>query len=394
MGDAAELTKAAGWTLWDWPFFEAEHHALAAEISSWAQAHLREVNEDEDIAVRSRRLVRAFGEAGYLRHVVPADDASIQARAICILREAISYYDVVADDMLTMQGIGTAAIARLGTEAQKKKYLPPCREGRAIAALALTEAQCGSDVASTATTAVRDGDSYIINGEKAFISNAGIADHYLVVARTGEAPGARGLSVFIVDADANGLKTAPLQRMMAEHAIAGVSFSDCRVPVSALVGPPGEGFRAAMATLDVFRPSVGAAAVGVARRALAETLERIGARRMFGDRMSKLAGVQSAVAEMACDIEVSALSVYRAAWGQDTQRGRVSYEASLAKLTATEAAGRVVDRAVQLFGGLGVTHGSVVERLYREVRPMRIYEGASEVQKLIIGRDLLKRAGA
>ncbi|MDP3658820.1 acyl-CoA dehydrogenase family protein [Phenylobacterium sp.] len=392
MSQTATMTKAAGWTLWDLPFFEAEHFELAERMAAWARENVSHHDPKVDLAKRARKLVRAFGDAGFLKHVVPPLGQGVDARSVCLLREAIAYQDVLADDMFTMQGIGAAAVARLGTPEQQAKYLAPCRDGTMIAALALTEAKSGSDVASTATTATRDGDSFVINGEKAYISNAGLADFYVTVARTGEAPGARGLSVFMVDADTKGLKVGPPMDLIAEHPIAAVSFVDCRVPASAMIGQPGQGFRAAMGTLDVFRPSVGAAAVGAARRALAETLERLTNREMFGDKMSKLAGVQSAVADMACDIEVSALAVYRAAWGQDKQRGRPSYEASMAKLVATEAAGRVIDRAVQLFGGMGVTQGSIIERLYREVRPMRIYEGASEVQKLIIGRDMLNRA--
>ena len=391
MSDAAPLTKGAAWTLWDWPFFGSHHQELALRVAEWAKANLSGEDAGETLNARCRRLVRALADAGFLNYVVPEVGQEVDAISVCILREAISYYDLLADSVLTMQGIGTAAILRLGTATQQRKYLPPCREGRRIAALALTEAQSGSDVASTATTAVRYGDDFVLNGDKAYITNAGIADHYLVVARTGEAPGARGLSVFVVDADAKGLEVSAPLELIGEHSIANVSFVDCRVSADAMVGPPGQGFRAGMATLDIFRPSVGAAAVGAARRALAETLDRVTAREMFGDKMSRLPGVQSAIADMACDLETSALAVYRAAWGQVHKRGRSTYEASIAKLVATEGASRVIDRAVQLFGGLGVTHGNIVERLYREVRPMRIYEGASEIQKLVIARDLIGR---
>ena len=382
------------WQLWDWPFFEPHHHELAEAVAGWCEGHIAAMDHAEDAMARARRLLGMIGDAGFLAYLVPEPGQGIDARAVCILRECITYYDALADEMLTMQGIGTAAIHKLGSDAQRDRYLAPARRGEAVAALALTEAQCGSDVANMATTATRDGDDYVLNGEKVFISNAGLADHYVVVARTGEAPGAKGLSVFLVDAGTPGLLVGEQRRLIADHPLADVTFRDCRVPASTMIGAPGAGFFAAMGTLNVFRPSVGAAAVGAARRALAETLGRVATREMFGGRMGQLPGVQSAVADMACDIETSALAVYRAAWGQDTGRGNISYESSLAKLVATEAAGRVVDRAVQLFGGLGVTYGSVVERLYREVRPMRIYEGASEVQKLVIGRDLLKRAGA
>ena len=388
----AAAAAPSGWQLPDLPFFEPRHQELALRIAKWIAANLVDAHLPEDLTERSRQVLHMLGDAGWLAFVVPQAGAQIDVRAVCLIREALSYHDMLADDMFIMQGIGMAAIARHGSPAQRERYLDRARAGTAMAALALTEKQSGSDVANMDSSARRDGDGYILTGEKAFISNAGMADHYVVAARTGQGAGAKGLSLFIVDADNPGLHTGPAMQMIADHPIADMSLKDCRVRADAMIGAPGEGFRAAMATLNMFRPTVGASAVGIARRALAETLDRVHRRRMFGGAMGALSAVQSQLADMACDLDAAALLVYRAAWGQDKGRGAAAYEASMAKLAATEAAGRVVDRAVQLFGGMGVLRGSVVERLYREVRPMRIYEGASEVQKLVIGRDLLKRS--
>jgi acyl-CoA dehydrogenase len=378
-----------GWTLNDWPFLEPEHHALAERVKAF---NARPGQDYPDLASECRAIARDLGDAGLLDYAVPpADRPVMDVRSICVIREGLSYHHILADAVFGMQGIGTGPIQLFGTEGQKAKYLAPCREGRHVAAFALTEPDSGSDVAAMTTSARADGNGFVIEGEKVWISNAGFADHYVVVARTGEAPGSRGLSAFIVDADTPGLKIGPAIDIMAPHPAANVTFDACRVPGDALVGPPGQGFKVAMAIFDVFRGSVGAAATGVARRALDETVRRVGQRRLFGDRMGKLQGVQMTLADMAADTDVAALVTYRAAWTKDTKGGRGSYEASLAKLVATEAVGRVVDNAVQLFGALGVTQGSVIEKLYREARPMRIYEGASEVQKLVIARDLMGR---
>ena len=388
----ASEQKPAGWSLWDWPFLEPRHHELAERVIGFNAAHH---GAHADLASESRALCLALGEAGLLDYAVPTPDRpQMDVRAICVIREALSYEHILADAIFGMQGIGTGPIQLFGTEEQKAKYLGPCREGRHVAAFALTEPETGSDVASMSTSAVKDGNGYVLNGAKAWISNAGFADHYVVVARTGEAPGAKGLSAFIVDADAAGLEVGAPIEIMAPHPAANLTFTDVRLSGDALVGPPGQGFKVAMAIFDVFRGTVGAAATGLARRALDETLARVDRRKLFGDKMSKLQGVQMMLADMACDVDTAALVTYRAAWEKDVKGGRGSYQASLAKLVATEAAGRVVDKAVQLFGGLGVTQGSVVEKLYREARPMRIYEGASEVQKLVIARDLLTRSGA
>jgi acyl-CoA dehydrogenase len=294
-----------------------------------------------------------------------------------------------------MQGLGTASISLFGSPALTARYLPPVRDGRAIASFALSEPEAGSDVAALATTAKADGDSHLrIDGSKTWISNGGIADHYVVFARTGEGPGAKGLSAFVVDADAPGLSVAERIEVIAPHPLATLRFDGVRVPLANRLGGPGDGFKVAMATLDVFRSTVGAAALGFARRALHETVERAASRKLFGAPLAELQLTQGAMADSASEVDASALLVYRAAWTKDQGAARVSREAAIAKMFATEAAQRVIDRAVQLHGGFGVTKGVKVEELYREIRALRIYEGATEVQKVVIARELLKqRAG-
>jgi acyl-CoA dehydrogenase len=376
-----------GWTLWNWPFFDDSHKRLAEKLLAWnSQVHDL---ASADMTAECRAIVADLGAAGLLRYVVPEEGEEFDLRAICVIREALTYQHALADAVFAMQGIGTMAVRSFGTPEQKARYLEPCRKGTHVAAFALTEPEAGSDVASMTTSAVKDGDHYVLNGDKTLISNAGFADHYVLVARTGEAPGSRGLSAFIVDADAKGLSVGSPIDFIAPHPAAPLHFEDCRIPASALIGTPGQGFKVAMAAFDIFRPSVGAAAVGLARRALEETLRRVTKRQLFGKPMAELQSVQMSLADMASDIDLAALSVYRAAWERDVLGGKNSYAASMAKLAGSEAAGRVVDRAVQLCGGAGVTQGNLVEQLYREARPMRIYEGASEVQKLIIARALL-----
>ena len=379
------------WKLWDWPFFDVRHTELAESVTRF----IREFRDDHaaDLSTRSRRIAAALGEAGLLRWVVPDSFEQFDVRALCVLREALTYEDALLDAIFTMQGIGTLAIQRFGTPEQKARYLPHARQGTRVAAFALTEPEAGSDAASVSTTAVRDGDGYRLNGSKTLISNANFADHFIVVARTGEAEGARGLSAFIVDAGTPGLQVGEPIEFIAEHPAGSLAFADCRVPATALLGESGQGFKVAMGAFDIFRPSVGAAAVGLSRRALGEAISRVSTRRLYGKPMSELQTVQMTLADMASDVDTAALSVYRAAWEWDLGRDRRSYAPSMAKLVASEAAGRVVDQAVQLCGGAGVTRGSLIEKLYREARPMRIYEGASEVQKIIVGRQLLKSAG-
>ena len=378
-----------------WPFFEPRHRDLALRLTAWAARHIEEGDHAADVDDACRKLVRDLGEAGWLRHAVPASQGGvhplIEARELCLIRDTLARKDGLADFAFAMQGLGTGPISLFGDEEMKRRYLPDVAAGRKIAAFAMTETEAGSDAAAIATTARRDGNGFVIDGEKTMISNGGIADHYVVLARTGEAPGAKGLSAFVVDADTAGFSVAERFRVIAPHPLARLRFDGVRVPASALIGRPGDGFKIVMGTLDLFRPSVGAAALGFARRALDEGLARAKSRKMFGSTLGDLQMTQARLAEMAVDVEASALLVYRAAWTRDSGAARTTREAAMAKLFATEAAQRVVDGAVQLFGGQGVIAGNVVERLYREVRALRIYEGASEVQKLVIARQIMSR---
>lgn len=376
--------------IWDTPFLDDRHRALAEHLMNWDIPHVDE--EPADFGPPVRTMLRALAQEGLLDRIIPSAGASlaVDVRAVCLVREILAYRSGgLADTAFVMQGIGTAPLWLAGGGELADHYIERARQGQTIAAFALTEPDAGSDVAAVASTATRDGGSYVLNGTKTYITNAGIADHYVVVARTGEAEGSRGLSAFLVDADTPGL-TTEMQDFVAAHAGGTLHMHDLRVPASRLVGEPGGAFKLAMQTFDIFRVSVGAAALGFARRALDETTERVGTRSLFGKPMAAIEGVQSKVADMAVALEGAALQVYRAAWAKDSGRGRCTREVSMAKLVATEAAQEVIDAAVQLFGGAGVLRGSVVERLYREIRPMRIYEGASEVQKLVIARDILR----
>jgi len=379
----------------DWPFFDNEHRALARDLDDWATEHVRPMPEahEEIVDEMCRELVRRLAGASWLDYAVPGAQGgrreALDVRSLCLIRETLGRHHALADFAFAMQGLGSGAISLFGSGELKTSYLPAVRRGKRIAAFALSEPEAGSDVAAIETTAVEDGDHYVIDGTKTWISNGGLADFYTVFARTGEAPGAKGLSAFVVDAATPGLEVVERIPVMAPHPLATLGFDGCRVPKSHLLGEPGEGFKVAMATLDVFRSTVGAAALGFARRALDEALERASGRRLFGEPMSELQMVQSKLADMALGVDASALLVYRAAWTRDCVADRVSREAAMAKLYATETAQRVIDDAVQIFGGLGVVAGHPVERLYREVRALRIYEGASEVQKVIIARQAL-----
>ncbi len=382
----------------DWPFFEPRHKTLAVELDKWASTHLVADHLSSDhsgnVDDTCRKLVRQLGAAGWLTYAIGgksygATCEAIDTRAICLIREILARHAGLADFAFAMQGLGSGAITLLGTAEQKQKYLPPVAKGEAIAAFALSELDAGSDVAAMKCEAKRDGDAYILNGDKTWISNGGIADFYVVFARTGEAEGSRGISAFIVDSRAAGLKIAERVEVIAPHPLARLVFENCRVPVSQLLGEAGRGFKVAMATLDVFRTSVAAAALGFARRALTEALSRATSRKMFGQTLADFQLTQAKLAAMATEIDAAALLTYRAAWQRD--RGQsVTVEAAMAKWTATETAQRVIDSTVQIFGALGVVNGSVVEHLYREIRPLRIYEGATEVQQLIIARGILK----
>jgi acyl-CoA dehydrogenase len=377
-----------------WPFFEERHRALAAQVETWATRHCARVDHG-DVDAACRELVRNLGRDGWLRHTAPGESPSdkIDVRTLALIRETLARRSGLADFAFAMQGLGAGPISLFGTPAQKAHWLSKTRSGAAIAAFALSEPASGSDVANISTTARRDGDGYFLDGEKTWISNGGIADLYVVFARTGEA-GAKGLSAFIVRGDNPGLSVAERIKVMAPHPLARLAFRDCRVGADDLIGTSGEGFKIAMATLDVFRTSVGAAALGFARRALAETIKRARSRELFGAPLSELQMVQGHIADMAVEIDAAALLVYRAAWTKDTGAARVTREAAMAKLYATEAAQRVIDAAVQIHGGDGVRSGHPVEALYREIRALRIYEGASDVQKIIIARSALSSAGA
>jgi acyl-CoA dehydrogenase len=314
---------------------------------------------------------------------------TIDTRAICLVRETLAWHSGLADFAFAMQGLGSGAITLFGTSDQKKQYLSSVASGEAIAAFALSESNAGSDVAALQCEARRDRDDYVLHGEKTWISNGGIADFYIVFARTGEAGGSRGISAFIVDATAPGLEIAERIQVIAPHPLARLAFNNCRVPASHRLGEPGQGFKIALATLDVFRTSVAAAALGFARRAMEEALRRANSRKIFGQALADFQLTQSKLAGMATDIDAAALLTYRAAWLRDQGKG-ITVEAAMAKMTATETAQHIIDTAVQIFGALGVVGGSVVERLYREIRPLRIYEGATEVQQLIIARGIIK----
>jgi alkylation response protein AidB-like acyl-CoA dehydrogenase len=375
-----------------WPFLDAPHRALAAELDVWAREEVagRPEPREEDLDDACRHLVARLAAGGLIERAVGAPG---DVRALCLARETLAYHHALADFCFAMQGLGSGAISLFGSDELRARYLPGVADGTLIAAFALSEPDAGSDVAALATTAERDGDGWVLHGAKTWISNGGLADFYCVFARTGEAAGARGLTAFVVDAGTPGLGVAERIRVLAPHPLARLELDGCRVSDAQRLGAAGQGFKVAMATLDVFRPSVGAAALGLARRALDEALARVAERELFGAPMAELPLVQSKLAAMALGVDASALLVYRAAWTADVVGGRVTREAAMAKLHATETAQRVVDDAVQLFGGLGVTVGSVVERLYREVRALRIYEGASEVQQIVIGRAALAARG-
>lgn len=370
-----------------WPFFEDRHRLLAEQADAWAEARLDAIDHsDTDAACRA--LVAAMGEAGFLQHT-GAEDGRLDVRTLCLMRETLARHDGLADFAFAMQGLGTGAISLFGTPGQKSEWLPQTRSGQAISAFALTEPQSGSDVANSTMTATRDGDSYVLNGEKTWISNGGIADVYTLFARTGEAPGARGLSAFVLPAGLPGFEVVERLETIAPHPLATLRFTDCRIPASAMLGEPGQGFKIAMSVLDVFRASVAAAALGFARRALDEALDRVTSRKVQGAPLFDLQMVQGHIADMALDVDASALLVYRAAWTKDSGAPRVTREAAMAKLFATDQAQVVIDKAVQLHGGDGVKSGEPVEKLYREIRALRIYEGASDVQRVVIARQAL-----
>jgi acyl-CoA dehydrogenase len=373
-------------TFLSWPFFEDRHRELAGALEAWCVSHLPTDHNDVDRACRS--LVARLGSDGWLKHSGADAGEKLDVRSLCLIRETLARHDGLADFSFAMQGLGMGPVTLFGSPSQRR-WLERTRAGMAIAAFALTEPHAGSDVAATATTASRAQGGWLINGEKTWISNGGIADIYILFARTGEAPGARGLSVFLLPADTPGLAIAERLETIAPHPLARLTLRDVHLPEEALIGRAGEGFKIAMSVLDVFRSTVGAAALGFARRAFDETLARVRSRSIQGQPLAELQMVQGHLADMALEIDAAALLVYRAAWAKDMGQPRVTREAAMAKLQATESAQRVIDMAVQLHGGEGVRHGSVVERLYREIRALRIYEGASDVQRVVIARSVL-----
>ena len=380
----------------DWPFFGDDHRRLAAELEKWCEDELGEAH-GADVDAECRALVRKLGAGGWLRYCVPAARGGVHeqldVRSLALIRETLARHSGLADFAFAMQGLGSGTISLFGSEDQKRTYLPAVAAGEKIAAFALTEPTSGSDVAHMETATTEDREGFTLNGAKTYISNGGIADFYVVFARTGEAPGAKGVSAFIVEADTPGLDASERIQVIAPHPLASLKFDQVPLARSALLGERGQGFKQAMATLDVFRTTVGGAALGFARRALDEATRRALTRQSMGATLADNAIVQAMLAEMVLDVDASALLVYRAAWVRDVQGRRNSREAALAKLHATDSAQTVIDKAVQIFGGLGVTVGVPVESLYREIRALRIYEGASEVQKVVIARNHLAEFG-
>lgn len=380
----------------EWPFFEARHRAFAERVEQWVAAQPEPDHHDSrGLDALCRELVGKLGDSGLLEAVVPSAGAEgLDVRSICLAREILARRSGLIEVMFAMQGLGTGPITLFGDPALREAILPGVRSGKRIAAFALSEPEAGSDVAAMNTTATPVPGGWRLDGVKTWISNGGIADHYVVFARTGEAPGAKGISAFVVDAETKGFSVVERLEMISPHPVATLRFDACVIPAARLLAQPGEGFKVAMATLDVFRTTVGAAALGFARRALDDAMKRAATRQVMGRPLIEQQLIQGKIADMALDVDTSALLVYRSAWTRDVQRRRVTRESSMAKLHATEAAQRVIDEAVQIFGGLGVTRGNKAEELYRDIRALRIYEGASEVQRVIISRQAMASLGA
>lgn len=378
-------------TFLDWPFFEDKHRVLACKLEQWCESNLDQIDHN-DVDKTCLSLVKMLGDEGWLKHSTtdPENETSkLDVRSLCIIRETLARHDGLADFAFAMQGLGMGAVSLFGDLEQKRTWLPKVRAGQAIAAFALTEPGSGSDVANSTMSAELDGDHYVLNGQKTWISNGGIAEIYTLFARTGDAPGAKGLSAFLVPADIDGFTISERLETIAPHPLATLDFNNCRIPKSAMIGHSGEGFKIAMSVLDIFRSTVAAAALGFARRALDEAVKHASKRKIQEAQLTDFQMVQGHLADMALNIDASALLVYRAAWLKDSGAHRISREASMAKLFSTEQAQKIIDQAVQLHGGEGVRSGNIVEKLYREIRALRIYEGASDVQKIIIARQTL-----
>jgi acyl-CoA dehydrogenase len=386
-------TTGVDQTFLDWPFFDEEHRRLACNLGEWAAGELGDLAHDgEDVDGTCREIVRRLGAGGWLRYAVTAPYGGaferLDVRSLCLARETLARGSGLADFAFAMQGLGSGPIALYGSEVQKRRYLPPVAAGERIAAFALSEPEAGSDVTAMRTAAHRDSTGWVIDGTKTWISNAGLADHYVVFCRTPD-EGERTFGAFVVEADAPGFAVTQRIDTIAPHPLGTLAFEGCRVTADALIGSAAKGLRVALGTLDVFRSTVGAAALGFARRALAEAVAYARRREAFGKPLADFQLTQAKIADMALAVDASALLVYRAAWTRDRRADRVTREAAMAKLYATEAAQRVIDDAVQLFGGRGVVSGEPVERLYREIRALRIYEGTSEIQRLVIAGALL-----
>ena len=379
----------------NWPFFEDQHRELIAQLEAWVNDELSWLKGNHlDVDADCRKLVTQLGASGWFKVCVPGKfgggNKKIDVRSLCLSRQTLAYASSLADFVFAIQGLGSGPISLFADSELQHKYLPPVAQGKLIPAFALSEPHAGSDVAAMTTKAVADGDDYILNGCKTWISNGGIADYYVVFARTDDEPGTRNISCFLVEADNPGLKITERIAVIAPHPLATLKFEDCRIHKSHIIGEAGNGFKIAMATLDVFRSTVGAAALGFAQRALDEAGRYSSQRNIFGGKLSDLAITQSSFGEMGLQIDASALLIYRSAWTKDTQPGRVTREAAMAKYYATESAQKIIDQSLQLHGGRGVVSGHIVESLYREIRALRIYEGASEVQKIIIGQQTLR----
>jgi acyl-CoA dehydrogenase len=376
------------------PYFDKDHPPLQERARSWAEkAFSNEIGEDADVEKAGRKIIVELGRAGWLAYAVPKSFGGarekIQVRDVCLLREELAYASALADTMFAVQALGSYPITLAGTNEQKLRWLPPMARGETIAAFALTEPEAGSDIASLKTRAVKRGGEYRLNGVKSFISNAGIAQSYVVFASTEPEKKGKGLSAFIVDGDSRGLIVKEKLRLLSRHPIGVIAFEDCAVPESNLLGREADGIRVALATLDTLRCTVGAAAVGLARRALDEALRYSRERRQFGQKLGQFQGIQFKLADMATELEAARLLVYQAAWANDRDEADLKKSVSMAKLFATEAAQRIVDQALQIHGGIGVVADTPVARLYNDVRSLRIYEGTSEIQKLVIARSLL-----